>query len=81
MLTKIKSFLYALTHAAGRLFGLTADVGPFRAALWVGRTDSASVSFAADVTLNYHPGYPALAANVSVGVIEVELSLTRNPSE
>ena len=81
MLTKIKSFLYAVTHATGRILGLTADVGPFHASLWVGREDPKAVGIAADVTLSYWGGPPVLDATVTVGVITVTLSLSKSTKE
>ena len=81
MLNKIKAFLYAVTHASGRLFEVTVNFGPLRGQVWVGREDPNSVSFAVEADAYYGPyGSPSLNATVRVGVIEVELFLTKNPS-
>ncbi len=81
MLNKIKVFLYVVTHAAGRILGLDVNLGPFHLSLWVGREDGAVVRFAVDVEFIYDcPGYPMLDASVEVGVIRVELSLSRSAS-
>ncbi len=84
MLNKIKVFLYLVTHASGRLLDLTADLGPFHSQLWVGREDPNTVSFAIEATVYYGPpglSDPSLALSVEVGVIKVELFLTRSSSE
>ena len=81
MLSKVKAFLYAVTHVPGRILGLTADVGPFHVSLWVGREDPKAVGLAADVTLSYWAGFPVLDATVTVGVITVTLSLTKSVKE
>lgn len=82
MLNKIKTFLYRVTHASGRILGLKVDLGPFCLSLWVGREDPDTVRFAIDVEFIYDdPGHPLLDASVEVGVVRVELSLTRSYSE
>lgn len=79
MLNKIKAFLYAVTHASGRVFGVKVHLGPFCLTLWVGREEAAVVRFAIDVEFVYDtPGDPLLDASVEVGVIKVELSLSRS---
>ena len=81
MFRKIQMFLYAVTHAHGRLFALTAELGPFHGQLWVGRENPAAVGFSIDVEFTYYAGFPALDASVKAGVIEVQLYLTKNSSE
>ncbi|KKK53564.1 hypothetical protein LCGC14_3093540 [marine sediment metagenome] len=81
MLNKIKAFLYLVTHASGRLLDLTVNLGPFHSQLWVGREDPNTVSFAVEAECYYGPyGTPSLAISVRVGVIQVELILTRSSS-
>jgi len=82
MLTKIKTFLYRVTHATGRILSLDVNLGPFQLGLWVGREEAAVVRFAVDVEFIYDSyDYPMLDATVEVGVIKVELSLTRSYPE
>ncbi|KKL18536.1 hypothetical protein LCGC14_2474520 [marine sediment metagenome] len=82
MFRRIRDFLYRVTHASGQLFYLTANLGPFDARLWVGREDPDAVAFALDIDLDYGPIFgPQLSARVEVGVIEVQLDLTKNSSE
>ena len=80
MFRRIKDFLYAVTHASGRLFDLTAELGLFQLSLWVGREDPDAVNFAVEASLTYGRLYggSSLAVAVEVGVIKVELYLTRN---
>ena len=81
MFSKIKAFLYRVTHASGRILGLEVNLGPFCLHLWVGREEAAVVRFAVDVEFVYEdPECPLLDAAVEVGVIKVELTLTRSYS-
>jgi hypothetical protein len=78
MFRKIKDLLYAVVHAHGRLFGLTANLGPIHASLWVGRENPDAVSFALTVALDYGAYLPpALAIEAEVGVIKIAFYLAR----
>ena len=82
MFRRIRDFLYAVAHVHGRLFTLGVEFGPFSAELYVGREEPDAVRFALDVEILYGTfGVPILAAAVEVGVIKVELSLTRSRPE
>ncbi len=83
MLRKIKDFLYRVVHTSGRLFDFTAHLGPFQISLWVGREDPDSVRFKIEGDFNYSPyaADPSLTVEVEVGVIVVQLYLTKSPPE
>ena len=81
MVHKIGDFLYKVVHVHGRLFFLSADIGPIHSSLWVGREDPCKVRFNIDVDLYYGLDYgPSLNVIVEVGVIRVEFYL-RSSSE
>ncbi len=82
MFSKIRAFLSRVVHASGKLFEVTVTFGPLHSQLWVGREDPDSVSFLVEANLYYGPhGDPSLAVSVEVGVIKVELYLTKTSSE
>ena len=82
MLNKVKAFLYAVTHATGRILGLKVHLGPFSLDLWVGRVLPTNVAFSVSLDFDYYSlTRPMLMAGVEVGIIEASLTLTRSRPE